>query len=176
MLACSSVLLLAPDGLTASNASPVPSLTSRRGPGTPSTVAARGLGWRRMGANAQILPIVGDPIGPVCGHAACNQSIVQVTQGHGVPRTMVRSHHADPLPLPMDADTCPYVDGNHDCCRARFSLDRLDHLMRTCFGDFTSCPNHWRLRSLEESDESSVPVIITLRRHLVHEQLRPTGS
>ena len=41
---------------------------------------------------------------------------------------MVRSHQSDAPPLSMDSDACPYVDGNHDCCRARFSLDRLDHL------------------------------------------------
>ena len=90
---------------------------------------------------------------------------------------MVRPHQSDAPSLSMDSDACPYVDGNHDCCRARFSLDRLDHLMQTCFGEFTSCPNHWRLRSLEQTpNESSIPVIITLRRHQVHEQLRPTGS
>ena len=112
-----------------------------------------------------------------CGHPMCIQSISVETQGHGVPRTMVRSHQSDVPPPPMDSDACPYVDRNHGCCRARFSLDRLDHLMHTCFGDFRSCPHHDQLRSLDDSPgESSTSVIITLRRHLVHEQLRPTGS
>ncbi|MDG2291781.1 MAG: hypothetical protein P8L37_03910 [Phycisphaerales bacterium] len=90
---------------------------------------------------------------------------------------MVRPHQPYETGTQAEAGSCPFVDRNHNCCRSRFSMGQLDQLMHTCFGDYHTCPHHWELSSRgERSVESSIPVIITLRRHLVHEELRPTGS
>lgn len=88
---------------------------------------------------------------------------------------MVRN--STPKPLATEAEGCPFVDGSHPCCRARFSLGNLEQAMGTCFGNYRSCSTHWELQQgTQQAPPESPPVIITLRRHAVHQRLRPTGS
>lgn len=77
----------------------------------------------------------------------------------------------------MDADCCPFINGNHQGCRSRFTLGQLGQAMRTCVGNYRSCSMHWELQAsnpIRPADPT--PVIITLKRHELHEPLRPTGS
>ena len=131
---------------------------------------------RMVPCEAQILPHLRPASHHECDCCRCILSIP--TADHQAERApMVRPHPTDVTWPHAEIGACPFVDRNHNCCRNHFSMSQLDQVMDTCFGDFHSCPNHWELRSRGESSvDSPTPVIITLRRHLVYEELRPTGS
>ena len=77
----------------------------------------------------------------------------------------------------MDRECCPFINGNHQSCRSRFTLDQLGRAMRTCVGNYRSCSVHWELQATHQLQPADpTPVIITLKRHELHEPLRPTGS
>jgi hypothetical protein len=79
--------------------------------------------------------------------------------------------------MDMDRECCPFINGNHSQCRTRFTLDQLDQAMHICVGNYRSCSVHWDLQSSTLSMPADpTPVIITLKRHEIHERLRPTGS
>ncbi|MAB83875.1 MAG: hypothetical protein CMJ24_10655 [Phycisphaerae bacterium] len=88
--------------------------------------------------------------------------------------SMVRQTHES---METDRDCCPFINGNHFQCSARFTLNKLDQAMRTCVGNYRSCSVHWDLQSSTRSEPAQpTPVIITLKRHEILERLRPTGS
>ena len=76
-----------------------------------------------------------------------------------------------------DRDCCPFINGNHRGCRSRFTLGQLGRAMQTCVGNYRSCSVHWQLQAEPHlRPAETTPVIITLKRHVLDESLRPTGS
>ena len=129
--------------------------------------------------HAQFLPI--SPVGSacICGTGRFRWSIVGIAwmrcRRSMEAARMVR--HTIHEGAGADSDCCPFIDGNHRHCRSRFTLGQLGRAMQTCVGNFRSCSVHWQLQADQQlRPAETMPVIITLKRHVLDESLRPTGS